>query len=105
MDDTFYMICAGFFMICSAAFFYYLYVAVKSYLRCKSETKEELPCPSTCNPGYECKQSDPPADFVIGEVVEGVEGQPAAEEMPGLIPEVTVTVTEAQPEAQPEAAI
>ena len=110
--EALYIACAGFFMICSAIFFYYLFLTVKSYLKCKSEMKDELPCPSTCNPGYECKQSDAPADFVIGEVVEGAEGQPVAEEMPELIPEetprlipeVTVTVTEAS-EATPEAAI
>ena len=39
-------------------------------MKCKSETKEELPCPNTCNPGYECKQSETVADFVIGEVAQ-----------------------------------
>ena len=37
---------------------------------CNSEKKDELPCPNTCNPGYECTQSEPPNEFLIGEVVE-----------------------------------
>ena len=37
---------------------------------CDSEKKDELPCPNTCNPGYECTQSEPPNEFLIGEVVE-----------------------------------
>ena len=65
--------CAAFFMLCSAIFFYYLYMTIKGYLRCKSERNDELPCPNTCDPGYECKQSEAAADFVIGDVVqEGV---------------------------------
>ena len=37
---------------------------------CNSEKEEELPCPNTCNPGYECTQTEGPTEFVIGDVVE-----------------------------------
>jgi hypothetical protein len=59
--------------------------------------KEDIPCPSTCNPGYECKQSEPVADFVIGEVVqEGVSEdekpveKPLVEDLSGNVPELNV---------------
>lgn len=63
-------------------FFYYLYFLVKGYMVCKTETKEDLPCPNTCEPGYECKQSEAAADFVIGDVVqeEIIEEAPATDE-------------------------
>ena len=79
-------------------------------MRCKSETREELPCPNTCNPGYECKQTEAPADFVIGEVVqEGVaedEKQDAAPvELDTEVPE-SGTATEAEAAAEiPSASI
>jgi hypothetical protein len=74
-------VCAGFFILSTAVFFYYLYLTIKSYMKCKSEKREELPCPNTCNPGYECKQTESVADFVIGEVVqEGVTEEGMAEE-------------------------
>jgi len=63
-------------------------------MKCKSETKEELPCPNTCSPGYECKQSDAPADFVIGEVVEE-EFSAEADAMPELVPETQAAETQA----------
>lgn len=70
-DDGFLKILAIiFFMICTMVFFYYLYFIVKGYMACKSEMKEDLPCPNMCEPGYECKQSEAAADFVIGDVVQ-----------------------------------
>jgi hypothetical protein len=93
MDDSWFnIVCAAFFMTCTVVFFYYLFITIKSYMKCKSETKEELPCPNTCSPGYECKQSDAPADFVIGEVVEEefsaeAEAEAEPDAMPELIPE------------------
>jgi hypothetical protein len=84
------LVCAAFFMICTAIFFYYLHLTLKAYLRCRSDTKEELPCPNTCNPGYECKQSEASADFVIGEVVqEGVSEDDKQEEADAEATEVT----------------
>jgi hypothetical protein len=89
--------CAGFFMISTLIFFYYLYIFIKNHTRCKSEMKDDIPCPSTCNPGYECKQSDAVADFVIGEVVqEGVSEdekpleEPLVEDLSGNAPELNV---------------
>ena len=100
MDDTLSMlnlVCAGFFMLSTLFFFYYLYFLIKHYMRHKSDMKEDIPCPSTCNPGYECKQTDAVADFVIGEVVEeGVsEDEKPVEETPvedlsGNVPELNV---------------
>ena len=67
-------------------------------MKCKSEMKEELPCPNTCNPGYECKQSEAAADFVIGEVAqEGVAEDEIQEEFTDSVD--TVEVAEAAVEA------
>ena len=104
-DELIRMICAGFFMVSTVIFFYYLYQTIKAYLRCKPE-KEDIPCPNTCNPGYECKQSDAPADFVIGEVVEEFsEADAETEAMPELVPEAEAPVADAPAEAVAEAAI
>ncbi len=64
--------------------------------------KEELPCPNTCNPGYECKQSEAAADFVIGEVVE--EGVAEDEKQQEADEAVTAAAPEAVAVAAPEAA-
>jgi len=95
------LVCAGFFMICTVVFFYYLYLSIKTYMRCKSEMKEELPCPNTCNPGYECKQSEAAADFVIGEVVE--EGVAEDEKQQEADEAVAQAAPEAVAVAAPEA--
>jgi hypothetical protein len=96
------LVCAGFFILSTLIFFYYLYFLIKDYMRHKSDMKEDIPCPNTCNPGYECKQSDAVADFVIGEVVqEGVSEdekpedekpveEPAVEDLSGNAPELNV---------------
>jgi hypothetical protein len=100
MEDPLSMlnaVCAGFFILSTLIFFYYLYFLIKDYMRHKSDMKEDIPCPSTCNPGYECKQSDAVADFVIGEVVqEGVSEdekpveEPPVEDLSGNAPELHV---------------
>jgi hypothetical protein len=51
-------------------FIYYVYVLRNIKALCQSEKEEELPCPNTCNPGYECTQTEGPTEFVIGDVVE-----------------------------------
>jgi len=91
------LVCAGFFMVSTLIFFYYLYFLVKHYMRHKSDMKEDIPCPSTCNPGYECKQTEAVADFVIGDVVqEGVSEdekpveEPPVEDLSGNTPELNV---------------
>jgi hypothetical protein len=93
-------VCAAFFMLSTVVFFYYLYLTIKSYMKCKSETREELPCPNTCNPGYECKQTESVADFVIGEVVQ--EGVAEDEKQEGAEAELEESVAEA--EEAPQAA-
>ena len=97
--DMFSMLCVAAFTVCCAVFFYFLFTTVKTYMKCKSEKKDELPCPNTCNPGYECKQSDAPADFVIGEVVEEFS---ETEAMPELVPEAAEAEAKPEAEAQPE---
>jgi len=106
-SDTFSVLnlaCAAFFMLCTVVFFYYLYLTIKTFMRCKSETREELPCPNTCNPGYECKQMEAPADFIIGEVVqEGVAEDEKQEAAPvELNTEVLETGTASEPDAAAE---
>ena len=49
---------------------YYIYIVVKGYRECYSAKEDELPCPSTCAPGYECKPAELEGSFVIGDVVE-----------------------------------
>jgi hypothetical protein len=79
---------------------YYIYLARTVIAKCTSEKVEELPCPNTCNPGYECTQTEPPNEFVIGEVVqESVLEEAETEAQPEAQPE---TQPETQPEAQPE---
>ena len=70
---------------------YYIYLARTVIAKCTSEKVEELPCPNTCNPGYECTQTEVPNEFVIGEVVQE------------SVFEEAETETEIQPEAEPEA--
>ena len=97
------LVCAAFFMICTVVFFYYMYLTVKSSMKCSSEMREELPCPNTCNPGYECKQSEAVADFVIGDVVqEGVSEDDKHEEFTDAVeaPEVTEVVETPQIETE-----
>lgn len=85
------IIFATIFIVSTAAFCYYLYVVIKGYVKCSSD---KLPCPNTCNPGYECKQKDVVPDFVIGDVVQdGVaedEAEAEAEEADELEAEVVV---------------
>jgi hypothetical protein len=52
------------------AFIVYYVYTVRNMMGCDSEKKDELPCPNTCNPGYECTQTETPNEFVIGDVVE-----------------------------------
>ena len=86
------LVCAAFFMMCTVVFFYYLYLTIKSYMKCKSDTKEDIPCPNTCNPGYECKQVETVPDFVIGEVVqEDVSEEVIQEETSELLEAPAVT--------------
>jgi len=58
---------------------YYIYIVVKGYRECYSAKEDELPCPSTCAPGYECKPAELEGSFVIGEVVEEAVEQDAEE--------------------------
>lgn len=101
------LFCVAFFMMCTVAFFYYLYGAIKGYLNCRSERNEDLPCPNTCNDGYECKQSEAAADFVIGEVVqEGVsedDKQAMEAEAEAESVEATEGLVEADEDAEAEA--
>jgi hypothetical protein len=76
---------------------YYIYLARTVIAKCTSEKVEELPCPNTCNPGYECTQTEPPNEFVIGEVVQESMLEEAETEVQ---PE-----SEVQPETQPEAEV
>lgn len=72
-------------------------------MRCSSEKREELPCPNTCNPGYECKQTEGVADFVIGEVVqEGVaEDEKSEADADADAGAATATDTDAEAAAAP----
>lgn len=76
------------FAVSIGLFSYYIYLLLTGCKRCTPETKEELPCPSTCSEGYECKPSETVADIVIGDIVqeevvsEDMEEAPAVEEAP-----------------------
>jgi len=81
-------ICLALLVIYTLFFIYCIYTLRNLYNKFGQNTnlKEEIPCPSTCNAGYECTQTEVPAEFVIGEVVqenvfEGIESaaEPAKE--------------------------
>jgi hypothetical protein len=78
------MIFATIFIVSTAAFCYYLYMVIKGYVKC---TSDKLPCPNTCNPGYECKQKDVVPDFVIGDVVQNGVAEDEAPELEEEAPE------------------
>jgi len=49
---------------------YYVYFIFRTCGKCHSDKSEELPCPNTCNPGYECKPSEVEANIVVGDIVQ-----------------------------------
>jgi len=77
----------------SVGFIYYLYILRKLRAECNSDKKDDIPCPSTCNPGYECTQTDPPSNFIIGDLVE----ESVFEELvPELVPQVAEKIEVAE---------
>ena len=65
----FKFLCILLLCVYGALILYYSYILRKVWIECNSE-KDDIPCPNTCNPGYECTQSETPTEFTIGDVVE-----------------------------------
>lgn len=68
-DSTLQTLCFGLLIVSIIIFLYCVYTLIKAYTQCTSEMKEDIPCPNTCSEGYECKPTDEPTEFVIGDVV------------------------------------
>jgi hypothetical protein len=66
---------------------YYIYLLLVGCKQCTSDRNEELPCPNTCNPGYECQPSEPEANIVIGDIVQE---EFASESMDEAVPQKDV---------------
>ena len=68
-DSTLQTLCFGLLIVSIIIFLYCVYTLIKAYTQCTSEMKQDIPCPNTCSEGYECKPTDEPTEFVIGDVV------------------------------------
>jgi len=84
-------LCLLLIVLYTVVFAYYVLVVARRSCKCASDLKDELPCPSTCNPGYECTETQAPTEFIIGDVVQEELAEPATEAVEAVEP-VTETV-------------
>jgi len=93
MDYDFLLkaLCLILIVLYSLVFVYYILVVARRSCKCASDLKDELPCPSTCNPGYECTETQAPTEFIIGDIVQEELAEPVTGTVEAVEP-VTETV-------------
>lgn len=93
-------LCLILIVLYTVVFVYYVLVVSRRSCKCASDLKDELPCPSTCNPGYECTETQAPTEFIIGDVVQEELAEPVAETVEPVaepVEPVTETVETVEP--------